>query len=311
MDKNVLALDWALVHSFLAVAETGSLSGAARSLGITQPTVGRQIATMETQLGVTLFERRARGMAPTDTALALLPAAEAMRDGARALSLAAAGQSAREGGTVRITASIFASHHILPPILARLRRDAPEIALELVPSDTTENLLFREADIAVRMYRPRQLDVVTRHIGDIDIAMFAAKGYLADRPESHVDTFLETHEFVGFDRNEDIIRGFRDLGIGVDREFFATRCDHQTTYWELVRAGCGIGFAQARVGRQDPAVVELDLPMKIPALEVWLAAPSVLRKRAPIARVWDALAEGLAQAVDRPTHRLDQAKAGG
>lgn len=298
MAKALQNLDWSLVQALVAVAETGSLSAAARALGLTQPTVGRQIGALEAALGVGLFLRRPRGMEPTDAARALLPAAKAMRDAAGDFALAAAG-TASQGGTVRITASVFVSHHILPPVLARLRAERPEIALDLVPSDLTENLLFRESDIAVRMYRPTQLDVVTRHIGSVEMALFAASSYLdrVGRPASF-DQTLEL-DFIGYDRSELMIRGFREAGVEVDRDFFRTRCDHQTTYWELLRAGCGAGFGMARFGRADPELEEIDLRVPIPPLQVWLTAPQAIRHSPPVARVWDALAEALLEAVDR------------
>ncbi|MEL7461920.1 MAG: LysR family transcriptional regulator [Pseudomonadota bacterium] len=296
MDKAFYTLDWALVQAFVAVAETGSLSAAARRLGLTQPTIGRQVAAMEAALSLDLFHRQPRGMAPTQTALALLPAAKAMEVAAHDLSLAAAGQAATPGGTVRITASVFAAHHILPPILAGLRAQAPEIALELVPSDTTENLLFREADIAVRMYRPTQLDVVTRHIGSLELGLFAATSYL-DRVGRHVA--FEALDFVGYDRSDLLIEGFAQAGVARTRDDFPVRCDLQTTYWELVRAGCGAGFCQKGVARADPGVEEISLGVEIPPLEVWLTSPVAIRHGPAVARVWDTLATALEQVVDR------------
>jgi len=298
MAQSLHSLDWSLIQAFVTVADEGSLSAAARALGLTQPTVGRQIAAMEAALGLELFQRQRRGMAPTEAALSLLPAARAMHIAAHDLTLAAAGRAGAPGGTVRLTASVFASHHILPPMLARLRSDAPEIALDLVPSDTTENLLFREADIAVRMYRPAQLDVVTRLIGYLDLGLFAAKTYLdrAGRPRTAEE--LLALDFVGYDRNDLLIRGFREAGFEVGRDFFATRCDNQTTYWELVRAGCGAGFCQTAIARADPLVEELSLGVALPKLEVWLTAPEAIRRSPPVARVWANLAEALGRVVD-------------
>ncbi|MEM9852699.1 MAG: LysR family transcriptional regulator, partial [Pseudomonadota bacterium] len=254
---------------------------------------------MEAALGLDLFHRQPRGMAPTDTARALLPAAQAMEAAAQELSLAAAGQSANPGGTVRITASVFASHYTLPPILADLRADAPEIALELVPSDTTENLLFREADIAVRMYRPTQLDVITCHIGAFEIGLYAATSYLdrIGRPKTLDDVLAM--DIVGYDRNDAIIRGFQAGGVDVTRDSFAMRCDAQANYWELVRAGCGAGFCQKGVARADPRVEKIALGVEVAPLDVWLTSPVAIRHSPVVARVWDALAIGLAQLVDR------------
>ncbi|MCL6283088.1 LysR family transcriptional regulator [Ruegeria sp. 2012CJ41-6] len=292
-------LDWAHVQTLLAVADTGSLSAAARRLGLTQPTIGRHISTLEDTLGVDLFTRTVSGMQPTEAAHDLLAPARRMHEAARQLELSAAGAAHAETGTVRITASVFMAHHVLPTILARLRREAPEISLELVASDTSENLLFREADIAVRMIRPEQLDVVTRYIGEVEMGLFGHRDYLdrAGRPVEDAD--IMAHDFVGYDRNDQIIQGFRDAGFAVDREFFATRCDHQTAYWELVRAGCGLGFGQAVAGRADPELEEIPLSFPLPSLPIWLTAPEAIRNNKLIRRVWNALESELTAFVDR------------
>jgi len=286
-------LDWTLVQSFAAVAREGSLSAAARRLGQSQPTVGRHIKALEQALGVELFTRAPRGLTPTAAALELLDHAKSMDDAAARLQLVAQGRATDLSGTVRITASVVVSHFILPPVIARLRRSRPEIQIELVPSDTTENLIFREADIAVRMYRPTQLDVIARHVADQPIALYAARSYL-DRMGRPADTdALMELDFVGFDRSELIIRTMRDFGITVERSFFPVRCDDQAAYWQIVRAGCGVGAAQQVVGDAEP-IVERVLPQfELPALPVWLVAPEALKSNARIRRVWDTLAEAL------------------
>ncbi|MDP5086498.1 MAG: LysR family transcriptional regulator [Yoonia sp.] len=293
MDKSLSSLDWSLVQSFLAVAETGSLSAAARQLGTSQPTLGRQIKQIEAQLGAELFYRQARGFALTQTGAALVRPAQAMRDAMQQIALTAAGQRARLEGTVRITASVATSAQHLPRIIARIRKLEPQIAIELVPSDDSRNLLYREADIAVRMYRPTQLDLVTQHLGDIPLGIFAAKTYLAERgmPQSPAD--LARHDFVGFDSGNEIIDGFRAAGLEVDRDYFKTRCDDNVAYWELVRAGCGIGFAQADVGRSDPLVDQIEIGMPLPTLPVWLTAHEAMRQTPRIRRVWELLEQGL------------------
>jgi DNA-binding transcriptional LysR family regulator len=293
MDKLVTPKDWSLVQSFLAVAETGSLSAAARSLGRSQPTLGRQIQALEPSLGAQLFDRHARGLKLSDTGSELLPLAQQMYQAMNEIALTAAGQSQQLEGTVRITASVLTSHYILPTILAEIRKSEPAIQLDLIPSDTTENLLFREADIAIRMYRPTQLDVVTRHITDIEMGVFAAKSYLEHRGHpTNADDMLN-HDMVGYDSNDLIVHTMREMGWPITRESFSMRCDNQATYWELVRMGCGIGFSQAELGRADPLVEELHFGIDIPRLPVWLAAHQVMRQTPRIRRVWDLLTKGL------------------
>ena len=286
-------VDWTLLQSFAAVVETGSLSAAARKLGQSQPTIGRHVRTLEQALGVELFTRGPRGLIPTEAARGLIGPAEAMRAAAARLQLAAEGQDAGLAGTVRVTASSVVSHFILPRIIAEIRRAHPEIQIELVPSDSSENLLFREADIALRMYRPTQLDIVTAHVADQALGLYAATGYLdrVGRPET-VEQLMQL-DFVGFDADDTIIRFMRGAGMDVDRDFFGVRCDDQAAFWHLVRAGCGVGGMQVMIGDAEPGVERVMPGLELPRLPVWLAVPSALRHTPRIRLVWDRLAEGL------------------
>ena len=282
--------DWSLIRSFLAVAEAGSLSAAARAIGISQPTLGRHIQAIETALEVTLFTRTAQGQAMTAAAQALLPSARAMQAAAAELALSARGQASGINGTVRITASRVVSHHVLPPVLARLRATEPGIQIELVPSDTTENLLFGEADIALRMYRPTQPDLVARQIGALPLGLYAARSYLDRRGRPMSSEALMAHDFIGQDRMDQIIRVMRMLGLDVSRSFFPVRCDDPLTYVELVRAGCGVGGILRAIGDPDPVLERIDLIPDLPSLPVWLTAAPRLRQSPRLRRVWDALA---------------------
>ncbi len=294
MDKTLASLDWSLLQSFLAVAEEGSLSAAARRLGASQPTLGRQIRQVEQQLGVTLFTRKPRGLQLTDIGEALLPAAQTMREAAGQMTLAAAGQEQQIKGTVRITASVFVSHHILPPIIAHIMQQEPDIAIELTPNDASENLLFREADIAIRMYRPTQLDVVAKHLGDLPLGMFGSVDYLnrKGRPET-IEDMLSDHDLIGYDADEQILRGMRQMGLDARRDWFHIRCDNNVVYWELLRAGCGLGFSQIYVAMDDSQVEQVLPDLLIPPLPVWLVTHQAMRQTPRIRRVWDMLADGL------------------
>ncbi|MFV1874564.1 LysR family transcriptional regulator [Nioella sp.] len=285
--------DWTLLRSFLAVAESGSLSAAARETGQSQPTLGRHIRILEAQVGGPLFERHAKGFDLSTLGQALRPGAEAMREGARQVALAAAGRDQREAGPVRITASVFVSTLLLPPILVMIREKHPEIEIDLVATDQSENLLFHEADIALRMYRPEQLDMITRHLGELGLGLFAAPSYLARKGTPRCFTDLPHHDVVGYDRDDRLIRGFRAAGMVVSRESFPIRTDDQVAYWELVCAGAGIGFGQRAVADRDPRVLRILPDAPVPSLPVWLTAHESLRHTPRVARVWDALAEGL------------------
>ena len=294
MANSIDRLDWSLIRAFLAVADTGSLSAAARRLGTSQPTLGRQIRQIEASLDLPLFLRRPRGLELTDSGAALLPHARQMAEAMNAFALTAAGQTEDLRGTVRLTASTVVAHHVLPPIIAEIRRAEPLIQIELIASDSSDNLLFREADIAVRMYRSTQLDIITRHLGDLRLGVFASRGYLDRHGWPQQATDLMDHDLIGYDRNDLILRHMRAMGWPATREMFVIRCDSQTTYMALVQAGCGIGFAQVGILGGIPDMVELDLGLELPHLPVWLAAPQAMRNTPRIARVWDLLADGLA-----------------
>ena len=290
---NPASLDWSLIRSVLAVADTGSLSAAARETGQSQPTLGRHIKTAEDSFGAALFARHARGFALTEFGRALMPAMRQMQDGARALDLALAGHDEAATGPVRLTASRFVSAFLLPPILAGLRHSDPGITIDLVATDTTENLLFHEADLAIRMYRPEQLDMITRHLGALELGLYATRGYLARRgvPETWED--CAAHDFLGYDRDDRIIKGMRAIGLEVDRNFFALRCDDQVIYWHLLCAGAGIGVSQRAAAALNPDLVEVLPDLPLPHLPVWLTAHETLRHSPRVARVWEALAAGL------------------
>ncbi|MEI6099547.1 MAG: LysR family transcriptional regulator [Alphaproteobacteria bacterium] len=292
--------DWTLYRSFLAVAETGSLSAAARALRLSQPTLGRHIADLEAGLQVNLFTRAQRGYVLTDAGAAMVPHARAMHEAAARLALIAAGREQSLSGTVRLTASRIVSHYILPPVLAALRQAEPGIEIELVPSDSTENLSFREADIALRMYRPTQSEVVMRHLCDLPTGIYAAKSYLDRRGRPQTEADLLTHDFIGFDKSDLILRMMSSLGFAMRRQDFALRCDDQVVYWNLVRAGCGLGGGQTIVAEADPMVERVAAFIAMPALPVWLVAPDALRQNPRVRRVMDHLADAFRRIAASP-----------
>ena len=286
-------LDWTHVHAFVLTARHGSLSKAARAGGISQPTLGRRIAALEVALGATLFDRRPTGLSPTPTGTALLEHAEAMDEAAHRFELVATGRSAAIGGTVRITASEVVATYVLPPILAALRLVEPEIDIELVAANGSGDLLRREADIAVRMYRPVQPDVIARHVADAPVAAYATPGYLARRGNPLEIDEVPGHELVGYDTDDQLVRGFREAGLELSREAFSARCDDQVAGWHLVLAGWDVGFMLRAVGDAEPRVVAMLGGRTVSVLPVWLTAHAELRTSARIRRVYDWLAEGL------------------
>jgi len=285
--------DWSHWRSFGAVVEHGSLSAAARALGLSQPTLGRHIEALEQSLGMSLFERTLAGLKPTETALRLYEPVQAAQTSLAEATLLAEGASAALTGSVRLTSSTAMCHYVLPPLLYDLRQAFPQVALELVPSDSVENLLLREADIAVRMFRPTQLDLVARKLGEIPIVACAHERYLARRGRPASPDDLRNHDLIGFDRSELLISAARRMGFELGRNDFAVRTDSQTNMWELAKAGIGIGFAQSILVDSTPGMVRLLPGLSPPSLEVWLTTHRELFTSRRIRAIYDALSEGL------------------
>lgn len=289
--------DWTLVRSFLAALDHGSLLGAARALNSSQPTIGRHIAELESQLGVVLFERTGRGLKPLAMALTLAESARAMESGAHQLQRSVSGLDDVVSGTVRITASQTVACVLLPPLLSQLRQKLSSVQIELVSSNEVSNLLRREADIAVRMVQPDQASLVAKRIGKVNIGAYAHRSYLqrAGAPREPLD--LLKHALIGGDKNEDVIRGFAAMGYPVQREQFAFRSDDLMAHWHAVRSGLGIGFVSDFLARTDPDVTALLPMLKIPPLPVWLAVHREIRTSKRIRAVYDFLAEKIPQAL--------------
>lgn len=285
--------DWSLWRSFSAVVTHGSLSAAARELGLSQPTLGRHIEALEQALGLTLFERTLTGLKPNATALRLFEPVGAAQAALAEAAILAEGAQLDLGGTVRLTASTVVSSYLLPGLLGPIRQRYPAIAIEIVPSDSAENLLLREADIAIRMFRPTQLELVTRHLGALPVVPCAHADYLARRGVPATIDDLRQHDLIGMDRSDAIIAHAHSIGFPLTRQDFILRTDNQPLIWELIRAGLGIGFAQKNLADNSPGIAILDLDLAIPPLEVWLTTHKELFTSHRIRAIYDALAEGL------------------
>ena len=292
---NMSDLDWNLIRSFLAVADSGSLMAAAEKLGVSQPTLGRQVDEIERVTGLTLFVRGRSGMKLTEAGLGLLDDARAMAREANRFLLNVAGKSDVAKGTVRVTASHVVATFLLPPILVALQDAEPEIEIELVPSNIVANLLSRDADIAVRMVRPMQNDLIATKVNDMALGAYAHRTYLekCGRPNSAID--LMSHRVVGYDRDDTLLRGMTEFGIKGEREMFAFRTDDHVAYWNLVKAGAGIGFIAAFLAQTEPSVERLDIGIELPLLPMWLASHQELRTSLKIRRVMDFLHDGLSK----------------
>lgn len=283
---------WDLYRSFLGVLRHGSLSAAARELGLTQPTLGRHIDTLEDAIGAQLFTRSQGGLLPTDAAADLRPFAETLASTAAALLRSASARRNKVSGHVRISASEVIGIEVLPPILARLQENYPELTIELSASDAMEDLLQRQADIAVRMAPPSQGALVTRRIGDIKLGFFAHSRYLEryGTPTGMGD--LANHRLVGFDRQTAYIRAMVKRYPLLDPERFTFKADSTLAQLAAIRAGIGIGLCQRPLGHAHPELVHLLPDIELP-LGTWVAMHENL-KTSPRCRVtFDALVAGL------------------
>lgn len=288
-----IAFDWDLVRAFLAVLDAGSLSAAARKTRQQQPTLSRQIAALEAQLGAPLFERTGRGVSPTRAAQAIADAARRMEAGADEVGRGVSRDRDRATGTVRITTSVVAASYLLPPVIASLQAEEPGIDVELVASNDLTNLLRREADVAVRMVRPDQSSLVSKKLADIEIVACAHESYLsrAGTPR-RLEDLLE-HRLIGYDRDDLIVRGFAAAGLRVTRDAFRVRTDDHLAYGRMVAAGAGIGFAAAYNLRYWPGTKRILTQLTLPSLPCWLAVHREIRGSALIRRVYDFLSRAI------------------
>jgi DNA-binding transcriptional LysR family regulator len=292
------APDWDLWRSFLAVLDAGSLSGAARSLNIAQPTVGRHIEALEAALGAgPLFTRSPGGLRPTRAAEALGPHARAMATAAETLVRTASGDAEQVRGVIRLTASEIAAAHVLPPMLTSFREAWPAVDLELVASNRMEDLLHRDVDIAVRMARPTQDALFARRIGAIRLTFYAHRSYLQRHGEPRTIDDLRGHTLIGFDRVRPIPSAIRQIDFEVTRDLFALRTDSEVTQLALMTAGFGICPCQRQIAARDPNLVPLLEGVFGFELEVWVVMHEDLKTDRRMRLMFDHLARELAAYV--------------
>ncbi len=284
---------WELYRSFAEAMRTRSLSAAANRLGLSQPTVSRHIQDLEEALGVALFSRSPRGLIPTSTAEDMLPHAEAMASAAAALLRCASGEADAPSGTVRLTASEVIGCEVLPPMLATFRAQHPAIDLELVLSNRNQDMLRREADIAVRMARPTQQALVARRLGAIKIGLFAHRRYAEAHGLPATREDLLRHCWIGFDSDDHSFRSVGGASASIRREMFGFRCDSDLGQLAALRAGVGIGGCQANVARRDPDLVPVLAGELMFELEMWLAMHESLKTTRRVRLLFDHLAEAL------------------
>jgi DNA-binding transcriptional LysR family regulator len=282
---------WNDQRIFLAVLEEGSLSAAARRLGLSHPTVRARIEALETGLGTVLFTRSVNGLAPTETA-------EALRGPARAMAMAsdlfvrqASAPSGEAAGTVRISVPEFMGIEVLPAMLARLRETHPAIRIELSLSNAPADLLAQEVDIAVRTMAPKQEALVARKVASIPLGLFASHAYVERRGNPARFADIANHDLIGPDRNRSDLALAEKLGSAFSRERFIMRTDSHPAQFAAARAGLGIAVAQVPAGESDQCLVRILPDVDIAMIETWIVTHENLAQAPRVRAVFDSLVE--------------------
>ncbi|WP_093993140.1 LysR family transcriptional regulator [Flavimaricola marinus] len=295
MDWRAIKFDWNKARAFLVTAEEGSLSAAARALGMAQPTLGRQVDGLEQELGIVLFERVGRGLSLTPSGLELLEHVRTMGEAAGRVSLTALGQSQAIAGTISISASETYAAVLLPPIVAKLRLREPGIQVEIVVSNQASDLRRREADIAIRNFRPTEPDLIAKKIGDAEARLYATPDYV-DKIGNPVKPYDLRHaEFINLDHSGMMLAGLNTLGLGLTEANFPIVTESYLVMWELVRQGAAIGILDSFIGDRDPAVRRVLPDLEPLTFPIWLVAHRELTTSHRIRLVYDFLVEELSR----------------
>ena len=289
MDWRGIAFDWNRAKSFLVAVEEGSYSAAAKALGVSQPTIGRQIGELEQELKVALFERAGRGLVLTPQGRQLVRHVKAMADAAGQLSLASSGHADSLSGTVRLSVSEVVGTLVLPEIVKRLHEAKPGIELEILATMEESDLLRREADIAVRLYRPEQPDLIAKKVAGTAFYPYATPDYLKRARLDGRHSSLSDAEFIGSDDNSILTAVLKEKGHPVTSKNFPIRTNSRLVQWELAKSGVGIVFMPCEVGDNEPSVVRVSSAFSPIAVDMWLVVHRELHTNLRIRYVFDFL----------------------
>ncbi len=295
MDWKAVNFDWNRARAFLVTAEEGSLSAAARALGMTQPTLGRQVSALEKELNVALFERVGQGLILTPSGLELVEHVRAMGEAANKVSLVASGQSQSIEGSVCISASEVHAYFYLPKIIKKLRKIAPKINIEIIATNKVSDLRRREADIAIRNFRPTHPELIARKIRDEKAQLYATSEYIQSLTEPVTLTILNSAEYISFDSSGELMNGLNALGLNLNKTNFPIISENFLTHWQLVKQGVGIGIMPTDIGDSDPLVQRVTDDFPIIEYPIWLTTHRELNSSRRVRLVFDLLVKELQQ----------------
>ena len=293
MNWQAISFDWNQLRAFLAAAEEGSFSAAARVLYTTQPTISRQVSALERSLNITLVEGNVKGITLTTAGRELLDHARLMGEAATLISMTAVRQSQDISGEVVVAATDLMSAAILPGILSPLRETAPGITIRIKESNDILNLLQREADISIRHSRPREPELIARHVGDLRANLYASKSYLDRRGRPRTLPDVADHTFIGVPDPERLIAAFHNVGIPLRAESFAIQPDSSMVVWEMVKAGHGVSMLPEVLGEMEPGVEKVHSDVSSFEFPVWLVTHKELQTSPRIRNVFDFLVVSL------------------
>lgn len=294
MARGFDGFDWNRARAFLATAQEGSFSGASRALKSSQPTIGRHVAALEEELDVVLFERVGNSLVLTPTGSDLIEHMRTMSDAAMRVSLVAAGQSVSLDGQVCISASQVGSVHTLPPIIASIRSKHPGIEVEVIVTNQASDLGRREADIAIRSFRPEQPDLFARKVRDGAAHLYGSKEYLDELGNPSTPEELSKANFLGFNRDDALLKGLNALGLSVTPSSFPVLTENQLLQWELTKRGVGLSMMTEEVGDAEPLVRRALASLPPFPVPLWLTTHRELSTNRRMRVVFDLLLEGLA-----------------
>lgn len=293
MDWQNINFDWNRVRAFLITAEEGSLSAAARGLGTTQPTLGRQVAALEDELGIVLFDRVSGKLVLTPGGETLLEHVRTMGAAAAHVSRLAEGQSTEVQGKISISASEIYCAFLLPPFVERLRKQEPRITIELIADNAPSDLSRREADIAIRNFRPVEEDLIARKLRNDYAFMYATPAYLSSIGSPRTLSGFEDASFISFANTDTIIEWLNGAGMSLTADNFPIVTESYLVHWELVKLGLGIGIMPQGIGDKETKVIRACPALEAFEFPIWLVSHRELKTSRRVRIVYDMLAEML------------------
>ena len=293
MNWKSVNFDWNRARAFLVTAEEGSFAAAAKALNVTQSTLGRQVAGLQEELGVTLFQRVGKGIEITAAGIKLIESVKEMGEAANRFSMTASGQVSNIEGAVAISSSEAFSVFLLPSILKKLRDKEPGIKIEIIATNHSSDLRRREADIAIRNFRPKDSDLIAKKVKETKAYLYASDDYLKTHGPFKKKTDLTKADFIGFSENDEYLDGLNQLGLKLSGDNFPYISENHIAHWSLVKSGAGIGVMEERIAMEEPTVKRVLKSIPAFPIETWVVSHRELKTSRRIRFVFDFLVEEL------------------